>query len=193
MNLTWETTDTESKPPFSSSACAAFCRCALALNPSLDVNQYAHTAWTIRDGFFRSAIFSIAQTADGYLWLGTESGLLRFDGVRAVPWTPPGSEDLSGATIRRLLGTRDGALWIGTDKGLVSWKGARLTRYPELDGHNVSAIAEDHEGTVWVGSAVGPSGVLCEVQSRRTRCFGQDSSLGKAVFSIHEDAGVPSG
>ena len=63
----------------------ACCRCASALDPSLDVSQYAHTAWKIRDGFSKGIIYAIAQTPDGYLWLGTEFGLLRFDGVRAVP------------------------------------------------------------------------------------------------------------
>src|SRR2546428_5466774 len=59
--------------------------CAFALNPALDVSQYAHTAWKIRDGFSKGIISSIAQTPDGYLWLGTEFGLLRFDGVRTAP------------------------------------------------------------------------------------------------------------
>src|SRR5213594_1144990 len=52
--------------------------CAFALNPELDVSQYAHTAWKIREGFTKGMILSIAQTSDGYLWLGTEFGLLRF-------------------------------------------------------------------------------------------------------------------
>ena len=65
------------------------CPCALALNPALDVSEYAHTAWKVRDGFVKGTIGSIAQTPDGYLWLGTEFGLLRFDGVRTVPWQPP--------------------------------------------------------------------------------------------------------
>ena len=92
--------------------------CASALNPSLDINQYAHTAWKIRDGFFKGAISSIAQTPDGYLWLGTEFGLLRFDGVRSVPWQPPAGEHLPSSYIRSLLAARDGRLWIGTVKGL---------------------------------------------------------------------------
>ena len=61
----------------------------LALDPSLAVSQYAHTAWTVRDGFSLGAVFAMAQTPDGYLWLGTEFGLFRFDGVRFVRWQPP--------------------------------------------------------------------------------------------------------
>src|SRR5580693_750711 len=91
----------------------ACCPCASALNPSLDINQYAHTAWTVRDGFFKGSIISIVQTPDGYLWLGTEFGLLRFDGVRAVPWQPPVSDYLPSSNIRKLLVARDGRLWIG--------------------------------------------------------------------------------
>src|SRR5438034_94467 len=88
----------------------AWCPCASALNPSLDINQYAHTAWTIREGFFKSAISSIAQTPDGYLWLGTEFGLLRFDGVRNLLWQPPVGERLPSSYIRSLLAARDGRL-----------------------------------------------------------------------------------
>src|SRR6266568_5691306 len=103
--------------------------CAFALDPSLDVSQYAHTAWKIREGFTKGQIYSIAQTPDGYLWLGTEFGLLRFDGVRAVPWQPPPGERLPSDNIRNLVVSHDGTLWIGTLKGLASWKDGRLTRY----------------------------------------------------------------
>ena len=56
----------------------ACCACAFALDPSLDISQYAHTSWRDRDGFAKGFVLSIAQTPDGYLWLGTEFGLLRF-------------------------------------------------------------------------------------------------------------------
>lgn len=72
----------------------ACCPNASALDPSLDVNQFAHTAWKFRDGFVKGMVTSVAQTLDGYLWLGTEFGLLRFDGVRSVSWRPPGDERL---------------------------------------------------------------------------------------------------
>src|SRR5580765_2650658 len=81
--------------------------CVFALNPALDVSQYAHTSWKIRDGFTRGIITAIAQTPDGYLWLGTEFGLVRFDGVRHVEWTPPAGERLPSDEIRNLLVSRD--------------------------------------------------------------------------------------
>ena len=97
-------------------ACSSF---AFALDPALDINQYAHTAWKVREGFARGFIYAIAQTPDGYLWLGTEFGLLRFDGIRAVPWMPPNGQ-LPSNDIPTLLVTRDGTFWIGTTNGLAS-------------------------------------------------------------------------
>ena len=161
------------------------CLPSFALHPSLEINQYAHKAWTIREGFFKATVFSIAQTTDGYLWLGTEFGLLRFDGVRAVEWTPPGSERLPSSRIYSLFTGRDGTLWIGTHAGLASWNGANLTRYPEMDQHLVASILEDHEGTIWAGGT-GAVGWLCGIRRGKTQCYGQDGSLG-GVLSLYED------
>ena len=160
----------------------------LALNPALDINQYAHTAWTVRDGFFGGRVLSIAQTPDGYLWVGTESGLFRFDGVRAVRWQPPGAARLPHATIAKLLVTRDGRLWIGTFAGLVSWKNGRLVTYPELAGQVVPSLVEDAQGTVWAGTLAIPHGRLCAIRTA-VQCSGQDGRLGNGVFSLLEDRG----
>src|SRR5580692_11383700 len=110
---------------------------AYGLDPALDVSQYAHTSWKIRDGFSKGIIFAIAQTPDGYLWLGTDFGLLRFDGVKAVPWQPPAGEHLPSSSVLSLLASRDGTLWIGTVKGLASWKDGKLTQYAEIAGQIV--------------------------------------------------------
>jgi signal transduction histidine kinase/ligand-binding sensor domain-containing protein len=127
------------------------CTCAFALDHSLDISQYAHTAWRVRDGFAKGFIYAIVQTPDGYLWLGTEFGLLRFDGVRAVVWTPPNGQ-LPSNNIPTLLVTQDGTFWIGTTKGLASWKDGKLTTYSELNGSRISALLEDRMGTVWVAT-----------------------------------------
>ena len=166
----------------------ACCRCVFALDPSLDVSQYAHTAWTIREGAFRGNIYSIAQTPDAYLWLGTEFGLLRFDGNRSIPWPPPAGQHLPGSAITRLLAARDGTLWIGTDAGLVSWNGAKLTAYSELDSQLVATLLQDHEGTVWAGALGAPTGRLCAIRSGGMQCYGQDGTLGRTVLSLYEDS-----
>jgi len=163
------------------------CPYASALDPSLDVSQYAHAAWTIREGFFKGNIYAMAQTPDGYLWLGTEFGLLRFDGVRSVPWQPPSGQHLPGTSITKLLASRDGTLWIGTDAGLVSWNGAKLIRYPELDTQLVLTLLEDRNGTVWAGGLGTPAGQLCAIRSGSAQCYGQDGTLGRMVLSLYED------
>ena len=153
------------------------CPRASASDLSLDVSQYAHTAWKVGDGVLKGVIssYSIAQTPDGYLWLGTEFGLLRFDGVRTVPWQPPAGEHLPGGSIRSLLTTRDGRLWIGTSQGLASWKDGKLTHYPELAGQ-VRPLLVDRAGTVWAGGFVSSTGRLCAIHSGGTHCYGQDGS-----------------
>jgi len=57
-----------------------------ALDPTRHISQYGHTAWNVRDGFLGGRPNAIVQTADGYLWIGTEAGLVRFDGVDAARW-----------------------------------------------------------------------------------------------------------
>ncbi len=153
------------------------CPWAIALDPSLDVDQYAH----------KGSINSIAQTPDGYLWLGTEFGLLRFDGVRAVPWQAPAGEQLPSDDILRLRVTRDGRLWIGTLKGLASWKDNKLTRYPELASQTVYALLEDQEGTLWVASSTSAGGALCAIQSGGIRCDDKGGALGHGEIGLFED------
>jgi signal transduction histidine kinase/ligand-binding sensor domain-containing protein len=165
------------------------CGIASALNPSLDINQYSHTAWTVREGFFKGSIYTIAQTPDGYLWLGTDFGLLRFDGIRSIPWQPPAHQQLPGGWIARLLTSRDGTLWIGTQEGVASWKAGKLTPYPRLAGLGVLALVEDREGTVWVGTYARPAGLLCSIRGAEVQCFGQDGSFGTGVRSLYEANG----
>jgi signal transduction histidine kinase/ligand-binding sensor domain-containing protein len=165
-----------------------WCPSASALDPALDVSQYAHTAWKIREGFSKGIINSITQTPDGYLWLGTEFGLLRFDGNKAVSWQPPQGQSLPSTDIRALLTARDGTLWIGTAKGLASWKDGKLTYYPKLAKFIVERLLEDRQGTVWAGAYGVPAGRLCEVQKGTVQCYGEDGGFGPWVASLLEDS-----
>jgi signal transduction histidine kinase/ligand-binding sensor domain-containing protein len=163
----------------------------VALSPSLDVSQYGHTAWTARDGFSVGTIFAMAQTPDGYLWLGSEFGLFRFDGVHAVPWQPPAGQQLPQKPYA-LLVTRDGTLWIGTFAGLVSWNGSKLTQYPEIGEHFVTSLLEDREGTVWAGilgsTSDRPTGQLCAIRSGHAQCYLQGGAFGTFVWSLGQDS-----
>ena len=165
------------------------CPCVFALDPALDVSQYAHTAWKLRDGFSRGVISCIAQTSDGYLWLGSEFGLLRFDGVRVVPWQPPPDQHLPDGRIFTLLAAPDGTLWIGTARGLASWKNGKLTSYAELAGQSINSLLEDREGTVWAGGmAFPPPGKLCAIRAGTFRCSGEDGMFGNGIASLYEES-----
>ena len=167
------------------------CTIALAGETSLELGmgQYAHRAWTIGEGGIDSPIHAIAQTSDGYLWLGTQAGLWRFDGVRAVRWRAPDNRHLPGKWIQSLLATRDGTLWIGTDGGLVSWRAGKLTDYPALAGLDVLALLVDKVGTIWVGteSRATSAGVLCAIVGNAVHCYGRDGSLGARIYFLYED------
>jgi ligand-binding sensor domain-containing protein/signal transduction histidine kinase len=164
------------------------CPATFALNPELDVSQYAHTSWQIRDGFPKGEVTSMVQTTDGYLWLGTEFGLFRFDGVRNVIWHPPAGQQLPSDLIFSLLVARDGTLWIGTEKGLASWKGGKLTQYPELAGRYIFKLLEDREGSVWASGLTLSTGRLCSIRNGNVQCFGDDGSLGRGAFNLYEDS-----
>src|SRR5215469_604691 len=161
---------------------------AWALDPALDVSQYAHTAWKIREGFTKGRIGAIAQTPDGYLWLGTEFGLLRFDGVRVLPWEAPVGQQLPSSYVTSLLATNDGTLWIGTLKGLASWKDGKLVQYPTLADQTVHALLQEDEGTIWVGAQAFPNGRLCAIRGGSTQCRGEDGSFGTWVGFLLEDS-----
>jgi ligand-binding sensor domain-containing protein len=102
------------------------------------------------NGFLTGAVYTIAQSADGYLWLGTQTGVYRFDGVRPVPLRLRRLASTE-VGVGSLLPARDGTLWIGTLDGLLSWKSGQLTEYPTLGHRRVNALLQDREGTVWAG------------------------------------------
>ena len=149
-----------------------------ALDPNRQISQYAHTAWRISDGFFNGTPQAIAQTADGYLWIGTEAGLVRFDGVRFVPWIAPNGEHLPSSRIHSLLGTRDGSLWIGTSRGLVKWNHFELTSIQGGSGF-IESLVEGPEGKVWItrSQVNDHAGPLCEVAENALHCHGASEGI----------------
>ena len=155
-----------------------FCVTAAALDPTRRLTQYGHTAWRIQDGFFNGTPNAITQTTDGYLWIGTSAGLLRFDGVRFVPWSPPHGQQLFSDTIISLFGSSDGSLWIGTATGLERWHNGTLTAYNNARGH-INVILEDHRAGIWiVRSRVRErTGPLCKAGETTLHCYGEADGI----------------
>ena len=118
---------------------------------------YSLTSWAERDGVPIGPIYALAQDQDGYLWLGTDSGLLRFDGIRFLTAEALGHAGLPTGRVRALLTARDGTLWVGfgpvAGGGLYAIGGApEAAPAFHLDGVDVVRIAETREGALWVAT-----------------------------------------
>ena len=160
----------------------------MALNPSTQLTQFGHTAWRVRDGLLPGPPTSLTQAADGFLWIGTEAGLVRFDGVQFVPWSPPEGMHLPDDRIVALLGAKDGSVWIGTGNGLAQWKDGKLIVHARVG--RFGSLLEDRDGVVWAGHtrALSELPPLCRGVAGDFRCFGSSDSLPlHFVSALHED------
>jgi ligand-binding sensor domain-containing protein/signal transduction histidine kinase len=114
-------------------------------------------SWQREQGLPQNSVRAMAQTSDGYLWLGNDDGVVRFDGVRFVSFGL--REGLNSGPVQTLFGDSAGALWIGTSGGGLScWKGGKFTTFTMRDGlpsDSITALAEDNEGRLWVGTEAG--------------------------------------
>ena len=124
--------------------------------PIRPIHQLVHKTWEQQDGA-PPEVRALAQTGDGYLWLGTVSGLVRFDGVRFAPFLPRGNDSLPAAGVRALMQGRDGTLWIVWETGAVSHLvNGRATTYGSRDGlAPVFQLAESSRGEVVAGTEAG--------------------------------------
>jgi PAS domain S-box-containing protein len=148
----------------------------------------------MKDGFLRGQPNVIIQTKDGYIWIGTAAGLMRFDGVRLAPWEPPADSQLPSPNITALLAARDGSLWIGTDAGLSHWTHHGLVTYLK-ERSLISSILEDRLGTIWITRSrlANPAdGPLCRVSGSEPRCYRvpDERSIGGCCNTLVE---APSG
>ncbi len=134
---------------------AAFILPSAALDPSKTLGQYAHRIWGQEEGLFQPTIYSILQSRDGFLWLGTQDSLIRFDGMHFREFEYRGEPVFHHSLIRALLEDRHGDLWvgsIGSGAARIAPDGA-VTRYTTKQGlpsDNVFCLASDPQDRVWV-------------------------------------------
>jgi PAS domain S-box-containing protein len=129
-----------------------------ALGPRQKLTGYYHTSWIAKDGL-PGAVLSLAQTTDGYLWIGGQEGLFRFDGLVIERYTPQHGTLLHEGLQKTLTATPDGGLWIGYSQGGISFlKGGKITNFTERDGFPAGLaryIVLDSDGAVWAAVAGG--------------------------------------
>src|SRR5260370_14905308 len=135
-----------------------FCQPLLALDPKRAVTQYGHAAWRAEDGLPQNTVQAIVQTRDGYLWIGTEEGLVRFDGVRFAIFDMKNTGAIRSNFITSLREDEFGNLWIGTRGGLTKMKDGQFTTYPKANGlpsDIIRSIYEARDGSLWIGTSGG--------------------------------------
>ncbi len=146
------------------SACLAF-----ALDSTKRISQYQHSVWNNRNGLPQSSAYSITQTKDGYIWAGTEEGLVRFDGLRFTVWNLHNTPQLVDHDVRHLLSAPDGSIWGATHESILHWsRGSieviRAAEQPCARG--VAALAWDRAGQLWTGNE---NGELCRLNGATLR------------------------
>ncbi len=143
-------------------------------------------AWTKQQGLPDDSVTSVLQTRDGYLWVGTSSGLARFDGLRFAMMSPQNVKSNSAICITALCEDSQAKLWIGTqDSGLLCYQDGVVNRCPQHDGFDartINSIAEDTKGALWIGT---PSGLARFEGSTFTHFTVKDGLPNDFVSNVH--------
>ena len=149
-------------------------------------SEYTRSLWKVQDGLPEGTVQALAETQDGYLWIGTTGGLTRFDGTHFVLY---GSNALPAPVVNSifcLFPSRDGSLWIGTEGGgLLHLQKNSVKTYATPQGLTdgfVRSILEDSHGTVWAGTDNG----LFQVDGDHVKRIEVTGGVGP--FAVHEIA-----
>jgi ligand-binding sensor domain-containing protein len=154
----------------------ACCLCSAAPDNNRTIAQFAHAAWGSKDGA-PSVVKALAQSADGYLWVGSHDGLYRFDGVNFERYQPQSGGPFPAKDVTSLLALPNGDLWIAfKSRGLTLLRNGNATTYPThggVLGRPVSGFAQDREGTIWAVTGGG----LARLEGDRWKEVGKDWNL----------------
>ena len=164
------------------------CSRAQALNPATALSQYGRDVWDGDSGLPQNSVDAILQTRDGYLWLGTQEGLVRFDGVRFTVYDSRNSPAIRDDWVRALCEGRDKTLWVGTAEGLLRSRNGRFDGWqPEGDLARgaILQIVEGRNGALWAVSERG----LVRLKGHAVRLFGEKDGLAVGmVNAVAEDS-----
>ncbi|HEY3937725.1 MAG TPA: two-component regulator propeller domain-containing protein, partial [Bryobacteraceae bacterium] len=160
------------------------------MDPSKAITQYVRQSWQAGSGLPHNSVLAIAQTSDGYIWLGTEEGLARFDGVQFTVFDKRSPSGPRSDGILSLLADHENNLWIGTHGGgLTRFRQGKFKTFTLQDGlpnESIWCLYEDAQGAVWIGTDGG--GLVRYFEGRFHTFTTADGLADNAVFSISGDA-----
>jgi ligand-binding sensor domain-containing protein/two-component sensor histidine kinase len=158
----------------------------LALDPHTPLSRYSRQTWGIENGLPQDTIHSIVQTRDGYLWLATEGGLVRFDGLNFAVFDAQNTPALKSNNILALIEDRGGALWIGTAAGLVRLENGKFSNFTTSDGlpsDNIWSLTEARSGDLLVLTAGG----LARYSGNRFQAYLSGGAASSGIAAVAED------
>lgn len=158
------------------------------LDPHTAVEKFIHHFWSTRDGLPQNSIYSITQDGGGYLWLGTDQGVVRFDGTQFINFNTDNAPSLGSNTITSVYVTPQGILWIAAYGGGVSClKERRFQNYSTVEGLPslmINVIIQDREYRLWVG---GIGGIACLEDGKFKRIPEKEKFSNDVVLSLLPD------
>ncbi len=129
-----------------------------ALDPAKHIDSYLHDARDFEDGLPQNAIMTMVQTTDGYLWLGTQEGLARFNGKTFTVFDEYNTPQIKNNYIRALYQDKAGVLWIGSvGGGVTCYTDGKFTCFRDkngkaLDNHQINTFSLHPDGSMWIGT-----------------------------------------
>jgi ligand-binding sensor domain-containing protein/signal transduction histidine kinase len=178
---------------------------SMGLTPGTGTLSSTFRSWQREQGLPEDLIRTIAQTRDGYIWIGTDDGVARFDGLKFVSFSL--AEGLRSGPVRVLFGDSRDALWIGSvGSGLIRLENGRVKTFTTEDGlpsDSITALAEDKDGRLWVGTdsglailennQVAPSTATAKFNGENIAALFNDhhgnmwiAAAGSGVFEFHD-------
>ena len=159
------------------------------LEPKKPVRQYIQDVWQTDDGLPQNYVVAIVQTHEGYIWLATQEGIARFDGIRFTVFDKRNTEQIKDNNIQALFEDRQGNLWFGTEGGgLTKYSGGTFTTFSRQDGLSgdiIDAIYQDNGGALWIGT---PNGLSRLKDGAFSNYSTKDGLANDSVLAICEDA-----
>jgi ligand-binding sensor domain-containing protein/signal transduction histidine kinase len=147
---------------------------------------FTFRSWQREQGLPENYVRALAQTRDGYLWVGSDAGVSRFDGLSFFSLGL--QEGFQSGPVKVLLGDSRGALWIGSEGGGLSrWQGGKLTTLSVRDGlpsDSITALAEDNQGRLWIGTQ---GGLAMWLDGRLTSTNDLGIFSGKSITTLFSD------